>query len=211
MKTTNQSKTRHRFAAAIILALSLVGWGGGAKADSMSASALAQAFQAELVEVMKVAETLPVKARFERLAPLVDRTFHLPLMTQISTGRHWATASDAEKQSLVSAFRRMSVATLATLFDGYSGEIFSVDSEKPGPSKTTLVLTTLTKSDKSEVKIAYVARQFRAGWRLIDVIVDSGISELKVRRSEYNLVLKKKGVPGLIALLNGKADELISQ
>jgi phospholipid transport system substrate-binding protein len=184
---------------------------GVAKAESSGASALAGKFQAGLVEVMKVAEKLPVKARFDKLTPLVDSTFHVPLMTQISAGNHWNSASADERKSLVHAFRRMSIATLATLFDGYSGETFVVDGEKPGPSQTTLVLTTLIKSDKSTVKIAYVGRQFREGWRLIDVIVDSGISELKVRRSEYNQVLKTKGIPGLIALLNGKADQLISQ
>ena len=184
---------------------------GVAKAESSGASALVANFQAGLVDVMKVAEKLPVKARFDKLAPLVDGTFHLALMTQISAGRHWDDTSMDQRKSLITAFRRMSIATLATLFDGYSGETFITDAEKPGPSKTTLVLTTLVKSDKSTVKIAYVARRFREGWRLIDVVVDNGISELKVRRSEYNMVLKKKGVPGLIDLLNGKADQLISQ
>ncbi len=182
-----------------------------ANAESNGAAAVAEAFQAGLVEVMKVAETLSVKDRFDKLAPLVDKTFHVALMAQISAGTYWAPATAAEKQSLVAGFRRMSIATLATLFDGYSGETFAVDNEKPGPSKTTLVMTTLTKTDKSTIKIAYVARQFKIGWRLIDVVVDNGISELKVRRSEYNQVLKQKGVTGLIALLNGKADQLISQ
>ena len=49
------------------------------------------------------------------------------------------------------------------------------------------------------------------GWRVIDVIVDNGISELKVRRSEYNLILKQSGVPGLITLLHNKADELVAE
>jgi len=206
-----QVATRSGFIAVMLFVGMIVVLSPRAWAESNSASELTRAFQSDLVDVMKVAEKLSVKERFDRLAPVVDRTFHLPLMTQISASSYWAKAAPDQRQSLVRAFRRMSIATLATLFDGYSGESFAIDSEKPGPSKTTLVLTTLTKSDKSTVAIAYVARQFKnAGWRLIDVIVDNGISELKVRRSEYALVLKKKGVGGLIELLNGKADELIS-
>ena len=83
--------------------------------------------------------------------------------------------------------------------------------ERPGPQKTQIVMTKLLKSDKSTVDIAYVTRRFKEGWKIIDVIVDSGISELKVRQSEYRQVLKKEGVPGLISLLNNKADELISK
>jgi ABC-type transporter MlaC component len=72
------------------------------------------------------------------------------------------------------------------------------------------VITELVKPDKSTVDIAYVTKKIKDRWRIIDVIVDNGISELMVRRSEYNLILKKKGVPGLVSLLNRKADELVA-
>ena len=72
-------------------------------------------------------------------------------------------------------------------------------------------MTKLWKLDKSTIDIAYVTRPFKEGWRIIDVILDNGISELKVRQSEYRQVLKKEGVSGLIKLLNSKADELISK
>ena len=45
---------------------------------------------------------------------------------------------------------------------------------------------------------------------ILDVVVEQGISELAVRRSEYRLVLKEKGVEGLIDALNRKADELMA-
>ncbi len=174
-------------------------------------SKVVEKFQADLLQVMKDAEKLSVRQRYERLAPTVETSFHLPLMVQIATANHWQDASPSQRVQLVSAFRRMSVTTLATLFDSYDGESFQVLAEKPGPQHTQLVLTKLTKSDKSTVNIAYVARKFNDGWRMIDVIVDNGISELKVRRSEYSSVLKSDGIPGLVALLNRKADELISK
>lgn len=168
-------------------------------------------FQADLLQVMKEAEKLSVRQRFERLAPSVDKSFHIPLMIQIVSGGFWKKATSSERTQLVEAFRRMSIATLATLFDGYSGEVFKLEKEMQGPQKTMLVMTKLIKLDKSTVDIAYVLRPFKESWRVIDVILDNGISELKVRQSEYRLILKNKGIPGLISLLKGKADELISQ
>ena len=132
-------------------------------------------------------------------------------MVQIATGNYWKEATPSERAQLVKAFRRMSIAILATLFDGYSGEVFIRVNEKPGPQKTLLIMTKLVKPDKSTVDIAYVLRPFKESWLIIDVVIDNGISELKVRRSEYNLVLKNKGIPGLISLLTNKADELVSQ
>lgn len=194
-----------------ICVLILVAATATAAATPASPSELVRKFQANLLDVMQDAEKLSVRQRYERLAPSVETSFHLPLMVQIAIGGHWANATPSERAQLIGSFRRMSVATLATLFDSYDGEKFQIIAEKPGPQHTQLVMTKLTKSDKSTVDIAYVARKFADGWRMIDVIIDNGISELMVRRSEYNLVLKNDGIPGLITLLNEKADELISQ
>ncbi len=184
---------------------------GNQPAQAESASALVERFQASLIKVMQSVSGSSVRQRYDKLVPSVSDTFHLPLMTQIATGHHWSKAQPNEKAAVVAAFQRISIATLATLFDGYNGEVFRIVSERPGPSNSTIVLTNLIKSDKSKVKIAYVARKFSGKWQLIDVVVDNGISELKVRRSEYALVLKNNGLTGLIKLLNNKADELMSQ
>ncbi len=188
------------------LATSLTG-----EAFASSPSEIVERFQATLLGVMKEAKTLNVQQRYSRLRPSVEKSFHIPLMAQIASGGYWKKAIPDERQQLVNAFRRMSISTLATLFDGYSGEVFKLLDEKPGPQNTTLVRTKLIKADKSTVDIAYVTRSFKDGWRIIDVILDNGISELMVRRSEYRLVLKNRGIAGLISLLNDKADELVAQ
>lgn len=190
--------------------IGIFAWMGAATAEP-TASEVVERFQATLIEVMKEAETHSVQQRFDRLAPSVDKSFHMPLMAQIASGNHWKDATTNERLRLISAFRRMSIATLATLFDGYADEAFVLVDEKPGPQKTLLVMTKLVKSDKSTIDIAYVTRRFKEGPRIIDVILDNGISELKVRRSEYRLILQNERIPGLIALLNGKADELIAK
>ncbi len=180
-------------------------------ADNDSPEAVVLAFQNDLIAVMKEAETLTVRERFDRLAPAVDRAFHMPLMVQIAVGSYWRTADKDARVAVLQSFRRMSIATLATLFDGYGGEVFEHQKNNPGPSKTIIVMTDLVKTDNSRVQIAYVTREFKRGWRIIDVVVDGGISELKVRRSEYNQILKNDGISGLVGLLNGKADELMAE
>ena len=179
------------------------------EAAEMTSSEVVERFQASLLEVMKEAKTLSVQQRYSRLQPSVEKSFHLPLMIQIAAASHWKESTTSERRQLINAFRRMSISTLATLFDGYSGETFKLVDEKPGPQNTTLVVTKLIKSDKSTVEISYVTRPFKNGWRIIDVILDRGISELMVRRSEYRQILKNKGITGLISVLNGKADELV--
>lgn len=183
----------------------------GVQAAGESPKAIVAEFQALLISTMKSADKTTVRERYEMLLPGVSSAFHIPLMTQISTSQYWKPATNDERSQVVMAFTKMSVSTLATLFDGYNGETFVQRAIKDGPSKTKLVITDLVKSDKSTINITYVTRKFKAGWQIVDVVVDNGISELKVRRSEYNLVLKKSGIPGLISLLNDKAHELMSR
>jgi len=168
-------------------------------------------FQRSLLEVMKKGENITIQERYKYLEPNVKETFHFPLMVQIASGNNWQHATDSERLSLVDAFQRMSTMTLAALFNGYNGETFKILSEKKGPQKTTLVSTELVKSDKSRISIIYVTRQFKQGWKIIDVILDKGISELLVRRSEYQKTLKNTGISGLIKLLENKANEISLQ
>ena len=172
---------------------------------------LVERFQGNLLAVMKEAETLGVKGRYDRLVSSIEETFYLPLMIRIASGPYWKGANQTQRSRLISAFRRMSVSRVATLFDGYAGETFEAIGEKPGPQNTLLVKTRIVIPDKSSVNLTYVAKAIKERWRLIDVIVDDGISELSVRRSEYRRVLQKEGIDGLIAILNKKADELIAR
>ncbi len=181
------------------------------EASEVSPSGIVSGFQALLIETMKSAEKTTVRERYDQLRPGVEKSFHMALMTQIATGRFWKSATKSERALVADAFLRMSVSTLATLFDGYGGETFEQKDVRDGPSKTKLVITDLVKSDKSTINITYVTRKFRDSWRIIDVVVDGGISELKVRQSEYNQILKNQGIPGLVGLLNDKADELMSR
>ena len=195
----------------LLILLAIIFIAPAVNAAEMTASKVVERFQANLLEVMKEANTLSVQQRYARLRPSVEKSFHLPLMVRIAISNHWKDSTTSERRQLVNAFRRMSILILATLFDGYSGETFKLVEEKPGPQNTTLVVTKLVKSDQSTVEISYVTIQFKNEWRIIDIILDRGISELMVRRSEYRLILKNRGVAGLISVLNGKADELVSR
>ena len=168
-------------------------------------------FQSGLLSVMKEAETLGVEGRFKRLEPIVSEAFHMPLIAGLSAGEHWKTSTPEQRKQLISAFSRMSIATIAVLFSSYSGEEFMVKGTRTGPQNLTIVDTALKspKRDKA-VEISYVTQKREGDWRLIDVIVDGGISELRVRISEYRQTLNKGGIEALISLLNQKADQLLS-
>ena len=182
-----------------------------AAAQEDPARTVIQRFQQSLLAVMKEAESLGVTGRYQRLQPIIEEAFHLPLMIRVATGSFWKKADEEQRSRLVAAFERLSVSTYANRFDGYSGQVFEIVDQRPGPQKTVLVKTRIVSPGDSPVRLTYVVKEFEGQWRIVDILLDNDISELAVRRSEYRRLLKDNGVDGLIATLNDKADGLVAQ
>jgi phospholipid transport system substrate-binding protein len=180
-----------------------------AAAQTQTATTVVEAFQGELLEVMKMARRLDVAERYEKLLPSVEKAFNLRLMVRMATSPYWDKASDAQRDSVTLAFKRMNIATVATLFDGYSGQVFEISGESEGPQNTRLVQTKIVSPDRSAVKLVYRLIQLEGRWQIIDVIVDDGISEIQTRRSEYAKSLSQGGVDLLSSVLEAKAKELL--
>ena len=179
-------------------------------AGSRTPATLVANFHTTLLAVMRASDMLGFDGRYARLKPVIEDSFHLTIMTQIATGRFWHEASPEQKTQLVQVFGNVSVGTYANRFSGYSGQSFQTKVTREGPQKTILVDTVLKNPSDKDVAITYVCREIRGAWRIIDVLLSTGISELAVRRSEYRRVLKSDGIDGLISTLKRKARNLRS-
>ncbi len=202
-----------KLGAAVAISILLVGLsaGGNAQTAAPSPKQIVEEYHAVLLSLMKDAESLKIKGRYNRLEPVFVKNFNLPFMMKIVAGSKWRKASTEHKKLLVNAFKRMSVWTYASRFDDFSGERFETIGQRDGPRKTTIVDTLIHRPNKSAVKLSYLLRKFDGKWRIIDIILAGGISELALRHSEYRSILKSKGADGLANILNKKADQLIGK
>ncbi len=193
-------------AIAMVLALALPGRDG--LAAGASPRAVVEGFHYTLISVMQEADQLKFQGRYQKLEPEVNAAFHLPLMARVAIGSAWRSATDQQKMALIAAFARMSVSTYASRFDGFSGESFQTNGERAGPQNTVLVQTQINRPNDDPVALTYVTKQFSDGWRIVDVLLAGGISELAVRRSEYKNILQVSGVNGLVTALNRSSANL---
>ena len=168
-------------------------------------------FQENLLETMKKTKFTPIDERFQKLKHHISRTFHIPLMAHMVVKEYWKNSGKTEKEKFVNTFLRYNAAYLASLLHSYSGQSFKFESSSLGPQGTTIIRTTLEDPDGSIVKIAYILKNFSGDWRAIDVILDNGISEMKMRQSEYHKILKKSRVKGLRELLEAKIQNLLTE
>ena len=179
-------------------------------AESRMPTKMIDEFHESLLEVMRAATTLGFNGRYAHLKPSIEDSFYLPIMAQIATGSFWRKASPKQQEQLIRVFGDVSVGTYANRFSGFSGQSFQTKETREGPQKTILVDTVLKNPSGSDVDLTYVCREIKGAWRIIDVLLGPGISELAVRRAEYRRILKSDGIDGLIATLKRKARGLRS-
>ena len=172
---------------------------------SAEPSEVVDRFHEILLSVMKKAGSTSVTARYKELKPQMEKAFNLPFMIRITVGSGWNKASKQQKRELIEAFKRMSVGTYASRFNGYSGQIFKTLKVRTGPKGTRLVDTRIESPNDDPVRITYVMGKFGDKWKIIDVLLDRGISEMAVRASEYRSILRSRGVGALARALSKKA------
>jgi phospholipid transport system substrate-binding protein len=161
-----------------------------------------------LLEVMKAGASLDFAARVQKLDPVIRSVFDLPYMAQVMAGRYWDKMTDDERKRFVETFSRWTVATYASNFKGYDGESFETLGQDD-TGKTVWVRTRLNLPGKDPVTLNYVMRKNAANaWQAADIYYNGSISEVARRRSEFQEVIAKKKVDGLIAALEEKIGQL---
>jgi phospholipid transport system substrate-binding protein len=193
--------------SSVVLAALLMLLSPSARATSPGPVDVIRQFYVQLQNVMQHATTLGARGRYQRLEPIVLRMFDVPYMARLSIGPSWSKLMPDQKRRAAQAYGRYLTALYATRFDGYSGEKFEILGEQQ-IKHATMVKTRIVKSNGEPVSINFVMHDNDIAWQARDVYLDSAISEVATRRSEFNAVLRSSGIDALIASLNKKADDL---
>ncbi len=167
-------------------------------------------FYDALLGTMKQADQLGLKGRYDKLAPVVAKTYDLASMSKMAVGQSWSTLPPQQQASIVNAFTRMTTATYASRFDGFSGEQFEILQTADRPNGDKLVSTQITQSNGKTVALNYLMRKAGADWKVVDVYLDGTISELASRRAEFGAILKSSGPDALVDSLVKRGDKLLS-
>jgi len=160
-------------------------------------------FQSVLLSIMKDANGLGFKGRFEKLEPEVKQSHDLSGVARLTTGRYWRSLDKQQQGRFTDTFTRLVIATYAHQFDGYDGETFKRKSARSLKRGRFLVRTELVKSNGKSVHLDYVLHYREGHWFIINIIAD-GVSDLALKRVEYSNVLSRDGFNVLVSMLERK-------
>jgi phospholipid transport system substrate-binding protein len=146
--------------------------------------------------------------RYAVLAPLVLATHDLPYIAEFALRRQWPTLSEADRSRFVAAFEKLSVMTYAARFVSVGPNTFrpivQAAAEQGGRAN---VATAVARADGADVSLEYLLQQTPAGWQIVNIVAD-GVSDLALKRAEYQRVLAGGSIETLIAELEAQTERL---
>ena len=149
-----------------------------------------------------------IDERFRTLEPLIAATHDLPYIAEFALRRQWSTLAEADRQRFVAAFERLSVMTYAARFKAVGvGTFRPMKAEPADASGRIQVKTAIARADQPDVSLEYLLQRDGENWKIINVVAD-GVSDLALKRAEYQRVFASGGIAGLIAELEQQTERL---
>jgi phospholipid transport system substrate-binding protein len=199
--------TRRRLLAAIATVL-LIGPGWRAARAQPSAEQARELIQDIGNQVLGILRdsSLSDESKFERLVDLLEGPIDLDLVARLILGRHWRTASEAQRQEYLELFRGYALNFLASKLHLYRGQSYEVLDAQVINERDALVATRILGNAGPPLKVDWRLREENGTLMAIDVIVE-GVSLIVTQRSEFGSVIERDGFEGLLAELRQRIRE----
>ena len=134
---------------------------------------------------------------------LLRRGLDLAFIGRFVLGKNWARATAAQQADYLALFEGYVVKTYATWFARNVGERLTVVEARQVNSKDVVVRTRIERRNQPPIFAEWPVRAIDSRYRIID-IASNGISLAGNQRLEFEAVVRRNGIDGLIAFLRGR-------
>jgi len=173
-----------------------------AAASPESPAQFVDAFGNQAIEALRE----PGLGDAERVAlvrDLLRRGLELAFIGRFVLGRNWARATAAQQADYLALFEGYVVKTYAAWFARNVGERPTVVEVRQANPKDVVVRTRIERRNQPPIFAEWRVRAIANQDRIID-IASNGISLAGNQRLEFEAVVKRNGIDGLIAFLRGR-------
>ena len=172
--------------------------------DDVSPAAPVERLHTALLDAAAAGDT--VRARYERLLPVVSEVFDFSTMSRVAVGSAWAEFGDDERRALEQRFAAYAAANYAHNFDEANGLTFRTVEVGAAEGPRVHVLAELARPLKDPVEFDYLVQRTGDGPRIVNVVVDGTMNELARRRAEFRALLEAGGLQNLLATLAAQTE-----
>ena len=147
------------------------------------------------------------KEKDERFAKLFNSALDMNFIGQFVLGRYWRTATPAQREAFIKAYREMNVKTWSKRFDEFKGRDFKFIGTTPSNSANQVFVNSEVPMPEGQpAKVVWRVKQDGNNFKIVDIIIEN-VSLAITARNEYSAYIKKapNGVDDLIKDLQKKA------
>ena len=148
------------------------------------------------------------ESRHEAIGPVVKATHDLDYIARFTVRRQWTELSAPQRQAFLQAFADLAVNTYVARFKSIEPGAFGYSGEEPLPRGRHQVAAFISPAEGEPVSLDYVLRSGDEGWKIINVVAD-GVSDLALKRAEYQRIISEQDFDALIAELKDQAQRLL--
>lgn len=149
-----------------------------------------------------------LKERRKKLRVLLIENFAMKQIGRFVVGRYWREMSSQQREKFRNLFEDWIVRYYTIRLNRYSGQTLQVIHAKNAGLDDVVVSSRIEGTQSSSpLKVNWRIRQFAAGPKIIDVIVE-GVSMSVVQRADFLAIIRQRGVDGFLEQLNTRLSEL---
>lgn len=150
-------------------------------------------------------------AKRDAVAKVLRESVDVPGVAQFVLGRHWRTASEAQRREYLSLFEETLVRNLSARFGELRGVTFNVGRKQMASEAEAVVSTTVSRPNNPDVMLDWRVADVGGAPKIVDVVAEG--SSLRItQRSEYAAVVQRGGgMDGLLRAMRQQLAQLESQ
>jgi phospholipid transport system substrate-binding protein len=149
-------------------------------------------------------KSIPLSQREAGIRDLLHKNFDIETIGRFVLSKYWRTITADQQAEYMSVFSEYVLRTYARRLGAYGNEKFHITSSKPLGSRDAIVLTEITaQAGGQPITAGWRVRDRDSSYKIIDVMVE-GVSMAAAQRSEFESIIQKQGITGLIEILRAK-------
>jgi phospholipid transport system substrate-binding protein len=169
----------------------------GAPTTNKTPASVVSRFDQSLLATMKAGKSAGMLKRCAIMRNAVRSSFGLPFISRLVLGHYWNSFTPAQQMRFMHLFSRLVAATYAYNFNGYGGQEIKIDRSLVRGNNAYIYTTFFTPGHGHKHQFDYVLHHSGSRWLIVNIVAD-GVSDMAIRRAEYQAFLHHGSVPALL-------------
>lgn len=187
-----------RFALAIAATFALFTAAPGYASNPEAAKQFIDHVATEVLDLVKN-EDLSKTEKQSKIEQIFSDKVDINFVARFVLGKNWRTATPEQQKEYVAAYKPFILKNYAAKLTKYSGQTYNLKNAR-ADGDATMVTMEIKDPNGELVNVDYKLKGESSAFRIVDITVE-GVSLLTTQRSEFNGIVERKGVDGLIEAL----------